>query len=412
MHKARKDDKGRALHKGESQRKDKRYCYSYTDMFGKRKYVYANDIVELRNKEKMLVRDQMDGLDTYAAGNATLNFLFDRYIKTKTNIRPTTLANYKYMYNHFVRSTLGQVKLKDIRYSDMVYFYNSLIDDKGLNVRTLDSIHSTLHPAFTMAVRDNLIRTNPSDGALTTVKKRTDVKKNIRHALTLEQQRHFINYVKECPLLEGWETIFTVLLGTGLRVGEFIGLRWEDIDFENKMISINHSLVYYTTERGVGRKSELHASLPKTEAGIRNVPMMPQVYEALKQEYKKQKKLKRKTEVVDGLTNFVFVDDDGLVILPSRINDAIKRAIHYHNMEETEKAKEEKREPVLIPDFSCHHLRHTFCTRFCENETNVKVIQAVMGHADIETTMNIYAEATDSKKAEAMSKLAESIDVF
>ena len=95
-----------------------------------------------------------------------------------------------------------------------------------------------------------------------------------------------------------------------------------------------------------------------------------------------------------------------------------RREIGYHDILEYRMkqldfyCKEEKREPVLIPDFSCHHLRHTFCTRFCENETNVKVIQAVMGHADIETTMNIYAEATDSKKAEAMSKLAESIDVF
>lgn len=90
----------------------------------------------------------------------------------------------------------------------------------------------------------------------------------------------------------------------------------------------------------------------------------------------------------------------------------IKRTIKYHNEEEPARAAEKEREPVMLPDFSCHHLRHTFCTRFCENETNIKGIQSIMGHADIETTMNIYAEVTDDKKTEAMANLAMSVDIF
>ena len=89
---ARKDDKGRVLHKGEYQRVDGRYSYSYVDPFGKRKVVYAKDIVSLRKKEDGLKRDQMDGLDTYAAGNAVLNDLFDRYINSKNDLRPTTMS--------------------------------------------------------------------------------------------------------------------------------------------------------------------------------------------------------------------------------------------------------------------------------------------------------------------------------
>ena len=72
----------------------------------------------------------------------------------------------------------------------------------------------------------------------------------------------------------------------------------------------------------------------------------------------------------------------------------------------------EKRQTVLIPHFSCHHFRHTFCTRFCENETNVKVIQSVMGHANIETTMNVYAEVTEMKKKESIEKLSKIMDIF
>ena len=103
MAKARKDHRGRALRKGEIQRKDKSYMYTYTDPYGKRRYIYANDLVELREKEKRLMKDQLDGLDVYAAGNADLNFVFDRYITTKTELRRTTYTNYTYMYDRFVR---------------------------------------------------------------------------------------------------------------------------------------------------------------------------------------------------------------------------------------------------------------------------------------------------------------------
>ena len=75
-------------------------------------------------------------------------------------------------------------------------------------------------------------------------------------------------------------------------------------------------------------------------------------------------------------------------------------------------AKREQRQPIIIPHFSCHHFRHTFCTRFCENETNVKVIQAVMGHASIETTLDIYAEITNMKKQQAMEDLSRNLHIF
>ena len=102
MAKARKDDRGRALRKGEVQRaSDKRYMYTYTDPLGRRKFIYANDLVELREKEKKLVKDQMDGLDLYVAGKATVNDTFDRYLSTKFQLRETTRSNYIYMYDKY-----------------------------------------------------------------------------------------------------------------------------------------------------------------------------------------------------------------------------------------------------------------------------------------------------------------------
>ena len=91
----RKDGKGRALRKGEHYRKsDGRYSYSYNDVFGNRKFIYSNNLAKLREREEQLVRDQLDGLDVYVAGSADLNFVFDRYISTKSELRSTTRSNY------------------------------------------------------------------------------------------------------------------------------------------------------------------------------------------------------------------------------------------------------------------------------------------------------------------------------
>ena len=114
---------------------------------------------------------------------------------------------------------------------------------------------------------------------------------------------------------------------------------------------------------------------------------------------------------MDGYTDFVFTNRYGDVFTPHTINRAIERIYKAYNAQEEATAKEENREPVLIRHFSVHNLRHTFCTRFCENETNIKVIQEIMGHTDVSTTMNVYAEATESKKRETFENLEGKIKI-
>lgn len=412
MAKARKDNRGRALRKGESQRQsDLMYIYTYTDPFGKRKYTYSKDLVKLREKEQKLLKDQLDGLDVYAAGNANLNFVFDRYISTKTELRRTTYTNYMYMYDHYVRDSFGKKKIGEIKYSDVLYFYYHLINERKLQVNTLETIHTVLHPTFQLAVRDDIIRNNPSHGVMSEIKKKPGRNHGVRHALTVEQQRAFMNYTSNSPVFNHWAPLFTVLLGTGCRIGEIIGIRWEDIDLEKRLININHSVTYYP-RRAETTKCEFAVSLPKTEAGIRTVPMMEPVYNAFMEEYEYQKENGFSTVTLDGMEGFIFTNRFGNLHNPQAVNRTIKCIRENYNAEEILKAKKEKREPIIIPHFSCHHLRHTFCTRFCENETNIKVIQAVMGHANIETTMDIYAEVTDMKKTEAIEKLSHNLDIF
>ena len=175
MAKARKDERGRALRKGEVQRaSDKRYMYTYTDPLGRRKFIYANDLTTLREKEKQLMKDQLDGLDVYVAGKATVNDTFDRYMSTKCKLRETTRSNYIYIYDRFVRDTFGKKKIAEVKYSDVLQFYLHLLNVDDLSLGTLDSVHTLLHPTFQLAVRDEVIRKNPSDGVMKEVSKESD----------------------------------------------------------------------------------------------------------------------------------------------------------------------------------------------------------------------------------------------
>ena len=288
MAQTRKDLRGRVLRKGESQRRsDGRYVYTYTDPLGRRKYVYAQDLVALREKEAQLMKDQMDGLDIYVAGKATVNFVFDRYMSLKNNLKPTTKSNYLYMYDRFIRDTFGKRNIAEIKYSDVVQFYNHLT-----------------------------------------------------------------------------------------------------------------------------KKQELKINTPKTEAGMRTIPMLDAVKDAFEMIWEEQKENGWTDAEIDGMTGFVFCNRYGNIMNAQSVNRAIKRISSAYNATEEVEAKKEHREPVLLPDFSAHSLRHTFCTRLCERETNLKIIQSIMGHKDIQTTMDIYAEATEEKKQETFEHLAATMDVF
>ena len=206
MAQSRKDNKGRVLRKGETQRScDGKYVYTYTDPEGKRRSIYAKDIVTLREREAKLVKDQLDGLDIYTAGNATVNFVFGRYMSTKSELRATTRRNYTYMYDHFVRDGFGKKKIGAVKYSDVVQFYQYLIKEKEMQINSLETIHTVLHPTFQLAVRDNIIRTNPTDGAMAQVKKMPGRNHGVRHALTLEQQRAFMRYIETNPTYQHWK---------------------------------------------------------------------------------------------------------------------------------------------------------------------------------------------------------------
>ena len=265
------------------------------------------------------------------------------------------------------------------------------------------STQNVLHQVFAVAVDDEYIRVNPTDGVLTAIKAAHQYETPKRHALTLPQQQAFLNFIKKTPKFQHWLPMFTFMLGTGCRISETVGLCWSDIDFESGFITIQHNLVYHDHEVG---GCYFTMSTPKTAAGKRAIPILPEVRKALEQERTNQQELELVCEYeIDGISDFVFLNRFGQPQNPQTVNRAIKRISVAYNEAELEKAEKEKREPQLLPPFSCHNLRHTFCTRLCENETNLKIIQDIMGHKDISTTMEIYAEATKEAKAHSFANL-------
>ena len=172
MRKVRKDGKGRVLHRGEMYIRSKSlYSFSYTDALGKRKYLYAKTLEELRDREKELQRDKVDRLETYVVAKADVNYVFDRYIATKSELRSTTMTNYVYTYDRYVRNGFGRKKIAEVRYSDVLTFYQAILE-RGLSISTVESVHSVLHPTFQMAVRDHVLRSNPSDDVIAEIKKK------------------------------------------------------------------------------------------------------------------------------------------------------------------------------------------------------------------------------------------------
>ena len=112
------------------------------------------------------------------------------------------------------------------------------------------------------------------------------------------------------------------------------------------------------------------------------------------------------------MSGFVFYNRFLEVYVPESINRELSRIVENYNSEEEVIAVKEKREAVLLPPISCHHFRHTFCTRLCEADVHIKVIQSIMGHKDIHTTLDIYSEVTEWKKKTSINEAFNNMNLF
>lgn len=262
-----------------------------------------------------------------------------------------------------------------------------------------------------MAVDDDYIRKNPSKGIYRKLKTDGSAPKPKRRiALTKTQQQNFLRFIAKSPTYSHWLPIMTVLLGTGMRVAECTGITKSDINLSENTISVNHNLIY----RVIDGKAGFHITTPKTESGTRIIPILyPEVAEQLRLQIETIDALYPDDQLVlGGVHGFVFRNRTGSFMSAHNINRAIERISVTYNMEEMDQAELEDREPDLLPHFSVHNLRHTFCTRLCESTNDVKFIQQVMGHADFSTTMDIYTHITQENMQEKAKSISANMKLM
>lgn len=380
------------LRTGEYQKANGHYEYRYT-VFGKKHSIYAKNLETLRKKESEIQSLETAKQAIFDSRTTTLNDVFFLWKELKRGLRPNTFQNYCYMYEQYVQDGLGRLYIASIRKSDIKRFFNSLSDERRLREGTIEAVQTVLHQVFQIAVDDEWIEKNPSDHAVKELKRSHQLDSKKRMALTKAEQDLLLSFLSENTPNARWYPITAVLLGTGMRVGEATGLRWCDIDFEENMIDVNHTLVYYSNGN---HKCKFAINDTKTPASKRLIPMTKSVREAFLMEKEMQEQLDVVcSATIDGYTDFVFLNRFGGLHTQGTLNKVYKRIIRDCNDAEFLKSENPS---VLLPNFSSHTLRHTFATRLCESGMNMKLIQDILGHSDISTTMDIYTHVTKDMK--------------
>ncbi len=392
----RRDNKKRKLWTGESQDKDGRYVYKYTDAFGKRKALYSWRLTEadatpkgkrkdlsLREKEKLLQKEVSDGI-VPDGGNMTVLELVKRYVSQKRGVRHNTEANYKFVINIIAKEPFGQKRIDKVKLSDAKAWLIKLQDD-GRGYSSIHTIRGVVRPAFQMALDDDLIRRNPFEFQLSTVVVNDSV---TREAITRKQERKFLDFIKNdkhfCRYYDG----IYILFHTGLRISEFVGLTISDIDFENRRINVDHQL-----QRK--RNMEYIIEETKTDAGVRQIPMTDDVYDCFQRIIANRKKPKVEP-MIDGKIGFLYLDKNEMPMV----------ALHWEKYFQHIREKYNSIYKVQMPIITPHVCRHTFCSNMAKSGMNPKTLQYIMGHSDISVTLNTYTHVKFEDAEEEMKKVA------
>lgn len=375
----RKDNKGRVLKTGESQRKDLLYQYRYTDNRGKRHTIYNKTLQGLREKKEQIQKDMYDGID-YSKGVMTVSELAKKYLELKRDLKPGTIRHYEYLLKLISESNFGSKTINSIKQSDAKKWFIELYEG-GLSSGTISGVKGILQPAFEMACEEDVLRKNPFNFGFKGFIPNGAVEKV---ALTEEQMKSLLEFVKRDNRSKHFYDLLVVLFGSGLRISEAIGLTIHDLDFENRIIHVTHQL-----QRNA--KGVFYVSSTKSKSGIRDIPMTDEVYKALEHAVS----VERCTRTVDGYNNFLFATKRGELYYGNEVHASFIRMSKRFNQQSNMK-------PIKLTPHIC---RHTFCTLLINAGIDVKSLQYLMGHSNVDMTLNVYTHATANSAKEAMLKI-------
>ena len=375
----RRDSKHRVLRRGESIRADGKYQFKY-HVNGIPHFVYSwrleptdklpagkKPCLSLRELEKQIGYD-LDSLSDPTGKNMTVEELVERYLSTKTGVKPNTLANYKFVKNLMKKEPFNGKKISQVKTSDAKLFLIKLQQD-GRRYSTIKTVRGVLRPAFQMAVDDDVFRKNPFGFELATVVVNDSV---TREAITRKQMRQFLKFVHDDNVYCKYYEVVYILFHTEMRISEFCGLTLKDLDMKKRIINIDHQLQRTSDMRLVIEST-------KTNAGTRKLPMSEDVFRCF-QAIIEDREAPRYERVVDGYTGFLFTDKEGLPLVAMhwehRFNHMVKR---YNDIYR-----------VQMPNITPHVCRHTYCSNMAKSGMNPKTLQYLMGHSDIGVTLNTY----------------------
>mgnify|MGYP005990827295 FL=1 len=364
--------------------------YKYIDSFGEPQFVYSwklvatdrvpagkRDCISLREKIAELQKDIHDGIDVVGK-KMTLCQLYAKQNAQRPKVRKNTETGRKYLMDILKKDKLGVRSIDSIKPSDAKEWAIRM-SENGYAYQTINNYKRSLKASFYIAIQDDCVQKNPFDFQLKAVLDDDTVPKTV---LTEEQEEKLLAFAKADKTYSKNYDEILILLKTGLRISEFGGLTLPDLDFENRLVNIDHQLLR-DTEIGY------YIETPKTKSGERQVPMVEEAYQAFKRVLANRKNDKRVE--IDGYSDFLFLNRKNYPKVASDYNGMMKGLVKKYN-----KYNEDK-----LPHITPHSLRHTFCTNYANAGMNPKALQYIMGHANIAMTLNYYAHATfDSAMAE------------
>ncbi len=315
------------------------------------------------------------------------NFWNETYNK---NLSPNTIRNYRERYTRNIDPVIGDMKVSDVRCIHCQMILNNMKNDEYA-AGTVYQTYICLGVMFRSAINNDIIFKHPLDG----VSVPKGLKRKTVRALTIEEQKKFLEVAEESHN----KLQYRLLLQTGLRIGELIGLTWDCVDFENREIIVEKQLEFRH------RNHYWRACSPKTVSGYRTVPMTQEAYDILK-EVEATKDTRKKSPELDQVLTYVdskdqiekTLDMSDLVFINFRTGMPIKSTSYGTHLEKL-------CNEAGIKPFGTHVLRHTFATRCIEAGMNPKTLQKILGHASLQTTMDTYVDVTRESLHEGIKLL-------